>query len=290
MNLFVLQILCLWLKVCSYWKGMVIIMAKEKKEKVVYEPIKGVMGEATDYHVYEMTLTDRIIAALIGFGGTAVVIYVFFRSILFIFPVGAFLAIKAQPIYQEYKRKKRQKELLLQFKDLLESLTSSYSAGQNTVAAFADAEVDMTSIYGETADIVAEIKLIRSGMMNNHIIEELLTNFAQRSGLEDVESFANVFEISNRMGSDLKRVISDSREIINDKIEIEMEIETMLTSNKNDLNIMMVMPLVIVMSMSSLGTSTIASNTPLNLVIKIGCIIMFGIAYAAGMKIVDIKV
>ena len=264
--------------------------AKKKKEKVVYEPINGIIGEVIDYHVYQMTLSDHIVAALIGFAASAVVIYVFFRSIPFIFPVGIFLAVKAQPIYQEYKRKKRQKELLLQFKDLLESLAASYSAGQNTIAAFKDAESDMISIYGDTSDIVAEIRAISIGIQNNYIIEELLENFAQRSGLEDIESFANVFEVSNRMGSDLKRVISDSREIINDKIEIEMEIETMLSSNKNDLNIMMLMPLVIVMSMSSLGTMTIASNTPLNVIIKIVCIVMFGAAYAIGMKIVDIKI
>ena len=48
--------------------------------------------------------------------------------------------------YREYKKKKQLNELRTQFKDLLESLTSSYSAGQNTVEAFGDAVSDMTSI------------------------------------------------------------------------------------------------------------------------------------------------
>lgn len=262
---------------------------KAKKEKVVYEPISGILGEAVDYHVYTMKAIDRVIAACIGFVAAVVVIYVFFRNIPLIFPVGLVLAIKAQSIYREYKRKKRQKDLLLQFKDLLESLAASYSAGQNTIAAFTDAESDMLSIYGEGSDIVEEIRVIITGINNNHTIEEMLENFAKRSGLDDIESFANVFEVTNRQGSDLKRVISDSREIINDKIEIEMEIETMLAANKNELNVMMLMPLVIVMSVSGLGSMTIASNTPLNVIVKIGCILLFAGAYFVGMKIVDIK-
>ncbi len=148
----------------------------------------------------------------------------------------------------------------------------------------------MESIYGEGADIVREVELIIEGIANNITPETMLTNFAQRSGLDDVESFASVFEVSNRQGSNLGQVISDSREIINGKIEIEMEIETMLQGNKNELNIMIIMPLVIVASLSGLGTMTIASNTPLNVAVKLICIGVFAASYLMGRKLVDIKV
>lgn len=269
------------------------IQEKEKKskkqKKPAYEPIKGVLGEACDYHIYHMKLQDRIMAALIGTAIGIVVIFVFFRNLPIALAAGVILMFPAQKFYRDYKRKKRQKELLLQFKDLLESLATSYSAGQNTQGAFRDAKADMVSIYGEKADITAEIEQIVNGIANNITPETLLSNFAARSGLEDVESFANVFEVVNRQGSNLKDVISDSREIINDKIEIEMEIETMLQANKNELNIMIVMPLVIVASISGLGTMTIASNTPFNVVLKLICIGVFGAAYFMGRKIVDIK-
>ena len=87
--------------------------------------------------------------------------------------------------------------------------------------------------------IVHEVKLICMGLRNNINIEPLLIDFAERSGLDDVMSFANVFEVCNRQGGDLKKVVADTREIINDKIEVEMEIETMLSGSVNELNIMM---------------------------------------------------
>ena len=61
----------------------------------------------------------------------------------------------------------------------------------------------MISIYGEESDIVRELELICTGLNNNINIEVLLTDFAERSGLDDVMSFANVFEVCNRQGGDL---------------------------------------------------------------------------------------
>ena len=260
---------------------------KEKKEP--YIPVAGVLGEATDYHVYQMGAGDRIAAGLLAVGIGFIVVYMFFRLIPMAVLAGVLLIVPVQNLYQDGRRKKRQQNLLLQFKDFLESLASSYSAGQNSQGAFYDARSDMESIYGEGADIVREVELIIEGIANNITPETMLTNFAQRSGLDDVESFASVFEVSNRQGSNLGQVISDSREIINGKIEIEMEIETMLQGNKNELNIMIIMPLVIVASLSGLGTMTIASNTPLNVAVKLICIGVFAASYLMGRKLVDIK-
>lgn len=261
-----------------------------KKEKVEYIEKKGILGNAEDYHVYHMLKQDYLIAYITGFALGTAVVYIFFHSLILAVLSGVACAIKAPGIYNEMKKKARLKQLRLQFKDLLESLTSSYSAGQNTQNAFVDAKNDMVSIYGEESDIVKELQIIIAGLANNINIEQLLLDFAERCELDDVMSFANVFEVCNRQGGDLKKVVSDTREIINDKIEIEMEIETMLSGNKNELNVMMVMPLVIVISMSSMGTMTIASNTPINVLIKIICLGIFGLAYVIGRKIVDIKI
>lgn len=48
--------------------------------------------------------------------------------------------------------------------------------------------------------------------------------------------------------------------MINDKIEIEMEIQTIIAGNKNELNIMMIMPLVILVSIGGLGSDMTAAS------------------------------
>ena len=257
---------------------------KQKKEE--YVELNGVLGNAFDYHVYHMQFTDYLIAWILGFVLAMVVILIFFGSVIFGAVAGVLVAIKAPKFYAEFRKNQRLKSLREQFKDLLESLSASYSAGRNTP----DACNDMISIYGEESDIVRELELICTGLNNNINIEVLLTDFAERSGLDDVMSFANVFEVCNRQGGDLKRVVNQTRDVISDKMEIEMEIDTMVAGNKNELNVMMVMPLLIVGMMKGMGISSIGTNTPANVVIKVICIGIFGLAYVMGSRITDIKI
>ena len=261
---------------------------KQKKEE--YVELNGVLGNAFDYHVYHMQFTDYLIAWILGFVLAMVVILIFFGSVIFGAVAGVLVAIKAPKFYAEFRKNQRLKSLREQFKDLLESLSASYSAGRNTPDAFQDSCNDMISIYGEESDIVRELELICTGLNNNINIEVLLTDFAERSGLDDVMSFANVFEVCNRQGGDLKRVVNQTRDVIGDKMEIEMEIDTMVAGNKNELNVMMVMPLLIVGMMKGMGISSIGTNTPANVVIKVICIGIFGLAYVMGAKITDIKI
>jgi len=261
---------------------------KAKKQKEVYVPIPGIMGLGEDYHIYHMTLADRFMAAGLGVAVAVAIGYVFFNSLIAAVVIAVGAAIFLQKPFEEYQKKKRLKKLLLEFKDLLETLTSSYSAGQTTAKAFADAQSEMSNLYGEEADIVAELKMINAGLQHNYNIEDLLLNFAARSGLDDVDSFANVFEVCNRKGGNLKQIVGETRSVINDKIEIEMEIQTMVAASRNELNIMMVMPFIIMFTMRGLGDS-MTDNSMINLAVKFIALGIFAGAYVLGLKLVDIK-
>ena len=244
-------------------------MGRKKKEIEEYVEMRGLLGDGKDYHVYHMTKKDFLIACALGFAAAFGVLFAFFDNLI-VSCAGGLVCGKILPKhYREYKKRKQINELRTQFKDLLESLTSSYSAGQNTVESFRDAAGDMVSIYGEDADIVHEVQIISAGLKNNINIEELLLDFARRRSLDDIMSFANVFEICNRQGGDLKRIVSETREIINDKIEVEMEIETMISGAKNELNIMMVMPVIVVVMLRGLGNAMAGSNTVLAILVKL---------------------
>ncbi len=262
---------------------------KRKKQKEVYTPIAGIMNIGDDYHIYHMTVPDRLAAAGLGVTAGVAIGYVFFNNWWVAGIISVICALALQKPYQEHQKKARLKKLLLQFKDLLETLSASYSAGLTTTKAFADALNEMTELYGDNADIVTELKMINAGLQHNFNIEDLLLNFAQRSGLDDVDSFANVFEVCNRKGGNLKQIVSESRSVINDKIEIEMEIQTMVAASKNELNIMMIMPFIIMFSLRSMG-DTMTGNSLLNIAVKLGALVVFAGAYVIGLRLVDIKI
>ncbi|MEY8338315.1 kinase [Lachnospiraceae bacterium 62-35] len=261
---------------------------KPKKQKEVYIPKPGLMGMGEDYHVYHMTRQDRITGAFLGIAAGLVIGYVFFNNWIVAAALGILAAVKLQKPYENYLYKKRMKALLLQFKDLLEALSSSYSAGMTTAKAFQDALGEMSELYGADSDIAKELHIINIGLQHNYNIEDLLLNFADRCGLDDVNSFANVFDVCNRKGGNLQQIVGDTRSIINDKIEIEMEIQTMVAASKNELNIMMVMPLIIMLSMRGFGDSMVG-NGFMNVVVKLIALGIFAGAYVLGSKMIQIK-
>lgn len=259
------------------------------KKKAEYVQNNGIMNIGKDYRVYHMEKQDYMVAWGIGAVIGAVVAWAFFSSFLFSIVCAVLCAAFAPRIYQTYKHGKMLNSLRNQFKDLLDSLSASYSAGKNTTNAFLSFEKDMIAIYGDGSDIVQEIRLINGGIGNNINIEALLADFAERSGLDDIKSFAEVFEVCNRQGGNLKKIVTETRDIIRDKIEIEMEIETILAGNKNELNIMIVMPIIVVLMLNGMGSGTVNENTLSNIMLKLFCIGMFVLAYFIGKKLTDIK-
>lgn len=260
-----------------------------KKKSNSYIERHGLMGNADDYQLYHMRLTDYLIGFLLGFVLGFLVNMIFFRVFILSIIVGIICGIPAIHFYKKYRKEKRQRDLLIEFRDLLEALTTSYSSGKNTMEAFAESYQDLLSLYGEKSDIVNETRIIIVGMTNNIIVEDLLKDFGDRCGLEDVKSFAATFESGLRQGGDIKQVVWDSRKIISDKIEIEMEIKTMLTEKENELNIMMVMPLIIMAAMSGIGSMSAVTNTIFTVIVKLFAIGLFVAAYMMGRKIVSIR-
>ena len=116
-------------------------------------------------------------------------------------------------------------------------------------------------------------------------------NLGERSGVDDIQSFANVFETAYRKGGNIKDIIKNTQQIIADKMEIESEIETMVAANQMEQKIMMIMPIMIVGMLKMLGED-FAENfvTPTGLVATTIGVIAFVTAYFVGKKILDIKV
>lgn len=262
---------------------MLNILTKNKGEAAVQQRPSGY-----DYKSYTMTIKDRAIAFFIGFAIAVVILHIFFGNIIVDVIIGTVAGIIAQKIYRNMMVERIKKQLLLQFRDLLDSLNSSVSAGKVITAAFEDAEKDLVMQYGAESHICKEVEKINRGMMNGINPEVLLMDFGERSGIEDIVSFANVFNVSNGRGGEIRAVLNETKSILCDKIDIEQEIATSLSAAKGELNIIIIMPLLIVPLMSSFTQES--DNPVLNIGIKIFGLAMFIIAYIIGRKITNIKV
>ena len=149
----------------------------------------------------------------------------------------------------------------------------------------------MLVIYPEDSYIVKEIEIINTGLLNNINIEVLLMDLGQRSGDSDIMSFASVFEVCYRKGGNIRDIIKSTHQIISEKMEIELKIETIVTASKMEQTLMMFMPIALI-SIIKMMSPEFAGNflTPMGLVSTTIAIALFVLAYFIGKEVLDIKI
>ena len=129
------------------------------------------------------------------------------------------------PVYKRNLTEKKKSQLLLQFRDLLYSISSSVSAGR-TVAQALEESVDFWKATYEEKDYIMQ----ELAYMNGHIQKggekdiDVLKDFAKRSGLEDISDFVSVYESCRMTGGNLAQGINRATTIIGDKITLEREL------------------------------------------------------------------
>lgn len=218
---------------------------KKKGNETVEKDYNG----ATNYNVYHMPIQEKILYTLLAAAVLFGLGFVFYHNVA-ISAILMVFAIKYPSLKTKDIIHKRKKQLTMQFKDMLYSLSSAVSSGNSIENAITLAKYDMINQYGENVFIVEELELMISKIATNQNIEEMFADFAERSGIEDIKTFADIFEVSKRTGGDLVKIIRQTTDIIADKVSIEMEMDTMLSGKKMEQKVVTAMPVLLTLFMT----------------------------------------
>lgn len=285
-------------------------MAKKEKEIKVRPPqyfTSYTNIPTLNYAVYYMSPIEKILYALLAFAAGALVGYIFYGglakdefdnpttlttilNVTICSALGIFAAVMFIPMRTKSIIAGRKRQLKEQFRELLDSLSTSLGSGKNVVDSFHNAYSDMAVLFSEDAYMTKELAVIESGLANNVAIEDMLMDLGKRSDIPDIESFANVFETCYRKGGNIKDVIKSTQNILVDKMEVELEIETIIASAKNELNIMCCMPIALV-GIIKLMSPEFAKNftTPVGIIATTVGVVFFVGAYLIGKVVMEIK-
>ena len=280
-------------------------------EKKVIEPqyyTSATNMPTYNYKVYHMKLIEKILYFVAAFIVGAAVGYLFYGgigvdefgepttltwilNITISSAVGLIAGIAFVPMRRDQIIESQKRKLNTQFRDFLEAFNTSLGAGKNVVDSFHSVYEDLKVQYDEGAYILKELEIILSGMANNVDVEVLLQDFGARSGIDDIASFANVFKICYRKGGNIKDTIRSTHAILTDKMEINEEIETVVTSNKMEQKIMIAMPIALI-GMIKMMSPDFAANfvTPTGIISTTIAIALFVVSYYVGKVILNIKV
>ncbi len=167
--------------------------------------------------------------------------YVFYRSFM------AFLILLPGSIpYVRFRtdqmRRDSKRVLAMQFRESILAVSTALNAGYSVENAFIEAYHDMKEMYGIDAPITEEYHRIVMRLRDNEQIEYIIKDLGRRSGIEDINDFAAVFEASKRIGGDMTKIIKRAAANISEKMDVKREIETSMSSRRLELRIMEIVP------------------------------------------------
>ena len=143
------------------------------------------------------------------------------------------------------QKEKRKEQLLMEFKDAMQSASAALLAGYSIENAWRETEKELLELHGEKGFMAAEVRWMNEGVRMNEPLERLLLSFAARSGCEEIESFAEVFAFAKRSGGDFVHIMQTAVQKLAGRIEVEREVATVLAGKRLEGRIMEIMPLAI---------------------------------------------
>ncbi len=202
-----------------------------------------------DYNRYKFSLKEHIRYSMEGIAVAIILGILFYQSILGILIIS--------PMIYFYRKNKikdliseRKWKLNLEFRDGIIALSAALEAGYSAENAFEEACKDLKQIYQENTMILREFSYIINQIHMNITVEKALCDFGERTGIEDILSFSEVFSTAKRTGGDLINVIKITSKIISDKIEVKREVITLISAKRMEANIMKLAPLLILIYLS----------------------------------------
>ena len=252
----------------------------------------GMSGrEPADYSIYKLSGKEWLLYGLQGVFLAASIGYFFYHSVwacLLLSPlILFFLNEKSKEL-----AKKRRRELNLQFKDAILSVSANQKAGYSVENAFREAYRDMELLYGEESCICKELRYIAQSLDNNVVLEKLLYNLGMRSHMQDIMQFADVFWIAKRSGGNMTEILSETASAIEQKLDVDQEIEVLISAKKIEQKIMNKVPFLIILyiSLTSKGFFDALYHNLVGILIMTVCLFIYLAAYKLSKQMVEIEV
>ena len=240
--------------------------------------------EPADYRQYRLSLWEWIKALALGIGLAALVSYTFYRSmavfLLLLIPA-AFTPAYMKKIWKE----KRLRQLEGQFKEAIQMLSASLSAGISVENAISSSCHELELMYGPSGMMPREFAYMVQQMNMNRPVEELMSDFAERSGLEEAENFARIFRIAKRSGGQLVPIIRHT-------VQVKEEIRTLTASKQFEQKVMNAMPffMILYVDSTSPGFFSVMYETVMGRFVMTGCLAVYLLSCWLAGKILDIQV
>lgn len=248
--------------------------------------------DLVDYKSYFFSGSELMRYGLEGCLVLGIVSFLFYDSwipfVLLVIPFLYFYLARKQQTLCE----RRKHMLNRQFREVILAVSSHLQAGFSVENAFYEAYRDICMLFGSNSLMARELVWVLRRVDNNEPLEQVLLQLAERSGLEDIGEFAEVFAIAKRGGGEIRSIIMRTAVIIGDKMDVRREMETIMSEKKLEQRIMQCMPFVLIgyLSLTSPGFLDSLYHNLIGILLMTVCLIVYLFACYLAEKILDIAI
>lgn len=248
------------------------------------------MNEKVNYNEYQRNRWETVKDIFIFIVAISLLSYFFYRSW---FALLAFLP--SLPFYLKYMKQRHieatKKELSKEFSQMLQSVSVNMKAGYAIENAFLEAKEDIDNFFGGESLMSREINLIRRGLAYRKPLEEILTDFAIRSGVEDIVMFAQVFATAKRSGGNIEELLERTAETLKQKELLERELELVISEKKMELYIMEGIPffILVYVDITQKGYFDVLYGNIAGVLFMTACLVVYLAAVLLGSRIMKIE-
>ncbi|MCI8861081.1 MAG: hypothetical protein HFI20_01180 [Lachnospiraceae bacterium] len=244
-----------------------------------------------DYRRYQAGKKERILFGLEAAALTGVIALCFYNSP---WAAGTFPLVLLWLFREKGQTlgERRRKELKLQFKDAVEGIAAALAAGYSAENAVREARKDLQLVYAGSADIVQELSAMERKLDANQTIEAAMEDFAKRSGLEEAETFAEIFAVGKRNGGDLIGIMEDTARTITQIVETERQASMALASRRYEQKVMNLVPfgMILYLRIGCPGFLDPLYGNLAGICVMTGVLGLYLLAWHLGKRLLDIEV
>ena len=244
-----------------------------------------------EYNTYKFNPLE-VIFMVAGCLGITVIVSLLFYDSFWGIAASPFIYVICSSIYRKSRIKARKDQLTGQFIDALKSIANAMSAGYSMENACLEAQKEMEMLYGTEAYMYQEMAEINRSQKMSVALEKSIEEFANRTKIEDIMSFSQIFSFAKRNGGSMVEIIESTTYKINAKYETQKEIEVSIAAKKMEQRVMSALPIFMVAYLrltSPEYLSRIYGNA-LGITFMTGCLMVYAIALIGAERIMDIKV
>ena len=244
-----------------------------------------------NYWQQDIRKYEYIKALLQGVALIAAVSYMFYGTWVCTILFSPYL-IRYIKSWEIQRAKKKQALFRIQFKEAIQSLSMALNVGYSVENAMCETVKDLKRIYKKGNPILREFGVMIRQLQMNRTAEQVLGEFAERIGDEDVQTFVTVFSIAKRSGGDAMEIIRNAVRQLSEKMDVEREIDTLMAAKKMELKIMTAIPFAMLayLKLSFPEFLQVLYGNVAGVVIMSICLLVYLLSYEVGKRMVEIEV